>query len=133
MEHDDGSEVLAIQLDAKSVESLEVSHWTKYTPIVWFPSGQRWLIKGHGVLDRNAKQLIYRVPNSEIEIPGSRRMLTDTVVSVVDGGRNNATFLGLVIKESDLEKTTESVMAGGLPGDACFRRSRNPTGRRSKT
>ena len=114
----DGSEVESIPLSEKMVEALNVSRWVKYTPLVWFPSGQRWLVKGHGVVDRAAKQFIYRIPTSEVEIEGSRRMLTDTIVSVVDGGRGNASLLGHTLKESILTKTSESVQAGGLPVDA---------------
>ncbi len=113
----DGSEVVSIPLSAKMVEALNVSRWVNYTPLVWFPSGQRWLVKGHGVVDRIAKQFIYRIPTSEVEVEGSRRMLTDTIVSVVDGGRNNASLLGHVLKEEVLTKTSESVQAGGLPVD----------------
>jgi hypothetical protein len=113
----DGSEVDVITLDKKMVDALNVKFWAKYTPLVWFPSGQRWLIKGHGVVDRTAKNFIHRVPTSEVEIEGSRRMLTDGIVSVVDGGRANASLLGHALKEEELAKTSESVQSGGLPVD----------------
>lgn len=113
----DGSEVEMIKLDPKAEESLNVSHWTKYTPLVWSPNARRWLVKGHGIVDRTAKQMIYRLPNSAVEVAGSRRMLSDSIVSVVDGDANNATFVGYTLKESDLLKTAESVLAGGMPGD----------------
>ena len=113
----DGNEVETITLSRKMVEALNVKWWAKYTPLVWFPSGQRWLVKGHGVVDRSAKNFIHRVPTSEVEIEGSRRMLTDTIVSVVDGGRGNASLLGHTLNEGELAKTAESVQLGGLPVD----------------
>ena len=114
----DGSEVESITLDAKMVEALNVTRWADYTPLAWFPGGQRFLVKGHGVVDRAAKQFIYRIPTSEVEVAGSRRMLTDTIVSVIDGGRNNASLLGHVLKEEVLAKSSAAVVAGGLPVDA---------------
>lgn len=114
----DGSEADLFTIDGKTIEALNIDRWSKYTTIAWFPGAHRLLLKGHGIIDRSVKSVIFKLPPSEVEIPDSRRMLTDTLALAVDGNRNNAVLIGLPLKEEDLAKTVESVAKGGLPGDA---------------
>lgn len=81
----------------------------------WFPGGQRWLIDGHGILDRGAKNLVAILPTDKFA--ASRRPLTPTKILSPVVGRTSATLKSISLPVEALQKATELVKQGGQVGD----------------
>lgn len=82
----------------------------------WFPGGKRWLIDGHGILDRGAKNLVAILPTDDFAT--TRRPVTSTKILSAVVARTSATVKTISLPAEALEKATEIVKQGGQVGDA---------------
>lgn len=87
---------------------------TPYTPIQWFPDGQRLLVDGTQVIDRKIDSWIFSVPESRSRSPHSRRIVNaDTLTVVDDSAAFSAGLIGYRLDLETFDKAADLVAVGG--------------------
>lgn len=90
-----------------------------YTPLAWFPSGNRFLVDGQHIIDRQADAWLYSLPDSRHCIAGSRRVVNEETVTVVDDDDFRVTGLvGYQLDTATLDRATEIIVGGGSAVDS---------------
>lgn len=104
----------------KSLDKLvePIGYHQRDKDFAWFPDGRRWLLFGHGIIDRDAGDLLFLMPPSAVHYPNSRKPLDHSHVAVVDGERGQQTLTSYELPEDKLRRAAEVVKSGGLPIDA---------------
>jgi len=90
-----------------------------YTPLAWFPSGNRFLVDGQHIIDRQADAWLYSLPDSRHCIGGSRRVVNEETVTVVDDDDFRiAGLVGYQLDTETLDRATEIIVSGGSAIDS---------------
>ena len=86
----------------------------------WFPDGQRLLLSGMYVVDREAKSVVFAFPKQSLDFHTAltRRVLSDTAIASWDGTNKSAVLSPLEVKADDIARAKEVAAAGGLLIDA---------------
>ena len=90
------------------------------TSLQWFPDGQRLLLNGAYVIDREAKSVVFALPKPSLDFATAltRRVLSDTSIATWEGTRTSAALTSLEVKADDIARAKEVAAAGGLMFDA---------------
>ncbi len=90
-----------------------------YVPLTWFPSGNRFLIDGKHIIDRQADAWLYSLPDSRGTSRQSRQVVREDTITVVDDDDSRVTGLvGYQLDTETLDRAVELIVEGGSAIDS---------------
>jgi len=83
----------------------------------WSPDGQRFLVHGLALVDRNSGKIVYAFDKPNVNARSMRQLLTGNLVASLDGDRTGGTLKPLSVSDEELNRAAQVADAGGIPED----------------